>query len=289
MRLIICEFRAFRISRQIHYIKAIPGISKNPVPGSTALSFKPFQLHFPSPLSVIFAQVFCFFVLPSMKNSFTDLLRRNRYFVLTFLILVIICLVIQLNTTKAELFLWTNAHHHPFFDEVFKAWTFLGDGMMTIIVVLALLFVKYRYAVLMTLAYAYSSVVVQVLKRLFNSPRPSKFFEGLNPIRTIDGYPLHEWNSFPSGHSTSAFTLAVVMTYLLPNKKQHWIIIPIAVVTAFSRVYLAQHFFQDVFAGAVLGVILTFQLIWWLENSEWYHSSKLDGRLFSRQPKAKDI
>ncbi len=176
--------------------------------------------------------------------------------------------------------MWTNIRHNQFFDEFFMYCTMIGDPFTMILVTIGTLFIKYRYSLLIGLAYAYSQVIVQILKRIFNSPRPSKFFEGLNPIRTIQDYPLYEWNSFPSGHSTSAFALAVVLSYLLPYKRRHWIIIPIAILTAFSRVYLSQHFFQDVFAGAVLGVVLTFQLIWWLENTEWYHSPKLNGRLF---------
>lgn len=214
-----------------------------------------------------------------MDKSFAGLLKRHRSFVITFFILVIICSYIQFTNSKAELFLWTNIRHNKFFDRFFMYCTMIGDGFTMLIVIIGMLFIRYRFAVLAGLAYAYSSVIVQILKRVFNSPRPSKFFEGLNPIRTIEGYPLYEWNSFPSGHSTSAFALAVVLTYLLPYKRRHWVIIPIAMLTAFSRVYLSQHFFQDVFAGAVLGVVLTFQLIWWLENTEWYHSPKLDGKL----------
>lgn len=217
-----------------------------------------------------------------MNKSFTELLTRHRSFIIPFLVLIIICFVVQLANSKTELFLWTNIYHNGFFDQFFKLSTMIGDELTTVLVVIGMLFIKYRYSVLTLLAYAYTSVIVQVLKRIFNSPRPSKFFEGLDPIRTIEGYPLYEWNSFPSGHSTSAFTLAVVLTYLLPYKNRHWIIIPIAVITAFSRVYLAQHFFQDVVAGAILGVVLTFQLIWWLENTEWYHSPRLDGRLFGK-------
>jgi membrane-associated phospholipid phosphatase len=214
-----------------------------------------------------------------MRKSLGDLLKEHISFIIPFLILVLIGLFILISSTKAELFLRTNVYHNEFFDEFFKATTLLGDVFTTLIVSIGMLFIRYRYAVLTALAYAYSSLVVQILKRLFDSPRPSKFFEGLNPIRTIEGYPLYEVNSFPSGHSTNAFTLAVVLACILPNRKFHWIIIPLAILTAFSRVYLAQHFFQDVFAGAVLGVVLTFQLIWWLENSDWYHSQKLDGSL----------
>lgn len=213
------------------------------------------------------------------RKSFGNLLKRHLTFIIPFIIMVVICLYIYLTNSKTEIFLFTNIRHTPFFDEFFKISTYLGDEFSTILVCIGMLFIKYRYAVLTALAYLYSSVTVQILKRIFDSPRPSKFFEGLNPIRTIEGYPLYEINSFPSGHSTNAFTLAVVLAFILPNLRYHWVIIPLAVITAFSRVYLSQHFFQDVFAGAVLGVVLTFQLIWWLENTEWYHSSKLDGRL----------
>jgi membrane-associated phospholipid phosphatase len=221
-------------------------------------------------------------LIRKMKKSFADLLREHRPFVISFLILMICCLVIMLTIGRTELFLLTNRYHNEFLDRFFAASTFIGDGITVAIVLLGMLFIKYRFAVITAMAYAYSSLVVQILKRVYNSPRPVKYFEDLSPIRTIDGYPLHQWNSFPSGHAASAFTLAVILTYLLPYKNRHWIILPVAIAAAWSRVYLAQHFFQDIFAGAVLGVILTFQMIWWLENSTWYHSSKLDGRLFGK-------
>lgn len=218
-----------------------------------------------------------------IRSSFANLIQRHLAFVIPFIILVVICLYLLFTNSKAELFLWTNIRHSSFFDEFFKVSTLIGDEFTTLLVCVIMLFIKYRYAVLTSLAYTYSSVIVQILKRIFDSPRPSKFFEGLNPIRTIEGYPLYEFHSFPSGHSTNAFTLAVVLAFILPNRKLHWVIIPVAILTAFSRVYLSQHFFQDVFAGAVLGVVLTFHLIWMLENSDWYHSPKLEGSLLKKR------
>lgn len=215
-----------------------------------------------------------------MGERFKDLLYRHRSFLYPFLGLICVCVYFLFTNTQAELFLITNIIYNDFFDEFFKIMTILGDQSFMVLITFAFLFVKYRYAVLLACSYAFTAVVVQVMKRIFDSPRPTKFFEGLNPIRTIEGYPLYEWNSFPSGHSTGAFVLAVVVSYLLPNKKVHWLILLIAALTAFSRVYLSQHFLHDVVAGSILGVTLTFQMIWWLERSEWYHSPKLDGRLF---------
>ena len=217
-----------------------------------------------------------------MNKSLSEIIYRQRYFLIPFLILIITGFSMMLIFTKSELFLLINGHHTAFFDQFFKLNTLLGDGWMTVITVFGMLFFKYRFAVLTALAYAYSSLAVQILKRLFNAPRPIKFFEEITPIRTIDGYTMHEWNSFPSGHTASAFTLAVVLSYLLPYKHSNLILITLAALTAFSRVYLAQHFMEDIIAGALLAVIMTFQLIWWLENTKWYHSQKLDGRLFGK-------
>jgi membrane-associated phospholipid phosphatase len=217
-----------------------------------------------------------------MNKSFSEIIYKQRYFLIPFLILIITGFLLMLLFSKVELFLLINNRHNTFCDHFFKLNTLLGDGWMTVLVVIGMLFFKYRFAVLTALAYAYSSLVVQILKRLFNAPRPVKFFEDIAPIRTIDGYNMHEWNSFPSGHTASAFTLAVVLSYLLPYKNSPWVLIPLAALTAFSRVYLAQHFIEDIIAGALLAVIMTFQLIWCLENTKWYHSQELDGRLIGK-------
>jgi membrane-associated phospholipid phosphatase len=217
-----------------------------------------------------------------MSKSLSEILYHQRYFLVPYLILIIIGFSLMLVFSKTELFLLINNKHNPFFDQFFKFNTWLGDGWMTVAVIFGMLFLKYRYALLAALAYAYSSLAVQIFKRLFNAPRPVKFFEDVASIRTIDGYTMHEWNSFPSGHTASAFTLAVVLSYLLPHKHSHWILIPIAGLTAFSRVYLAQHFIEDIIAGALLAVVMTFHMIWWLENTKWYHSSKLDRRLLGK-------
>lgn len=217
-----------------------------------------------------------------MKKSLSEILYPQRYFLIPFLILLLIGFFLLLLNSKSELFLWINSHHTAFFDELFKLITLLGDGIMTVIVVLVLLFYKFRYAVLTGIAFAYNALVIQALKHFFKAPRPVKYFEEIIPIRTIEGYPVHEWNSFPSGHTGTVFTLAVVLTYLLPHRQRHWILIPLAALTAFSRVYLAQHFMEDIIAGAILAVVMTFHLIWWLENSKWYHSTHLEGRLFGK-------
>jgi len=215
-----------------------------------------------------------------MHIRFIDLLRKHSSFVIPYLIFLAFAFGIEATFTKSDLFLLTNKYYSPVFDHFFVIITWLGDGKTVILVGLCLGMVKYRYSLLTLVAFFYTAVIVQTLKMLFNAPRPSCFFEGKCDIRVVPGHEIYSWNSFPSGHSTSAFALAVVLMHILPNKFRAAIILPLGLIVIFSRIYLSQHFFQDVVAGSLLGSILTFQVIWWLENSTWYHSPKLDGKMF---------
>lgn len=214
-----------------------------------------------------------------MHTRFIDLLRKNRSFLIPFFIFLSLAFCIEAYFSKSDFFLLTNKYHSPLLDRFFILVTWLGDGKTVLLVGICLCMVKYRYAVLTLLSFGYTAVITQILKRFFEVPRPSCYFEGKCDIRTIPGHEIYSWNSFPSGHSTSAFALAVVLMHILSYRYRAAVIFPLALIVIFSRVYLAQHFFQDVVAGSILGTVLTLQMIWWLENAKWYHSPKLDGKM----------
>ncbi len=215
-----------------------------------------------------------------MHRGLLLLLKKHISFVIPFLIFVLLGALLQLCLGKRELFLVFNAHHSAFFDDFFKLYTWLGDGVAVLLFVLVLAMLKYRYALVTVSSYAYTAVVAQIIKHSFNQPRPIKFFEGSAQIRLLEGYQTHSWNSFPSGHSVSAFALAVCLSYIFPFRKSGLLFFMLFLPALLSRVYLAQHFFQDVYAGGILGAILTFQLISWLEQTKWYHSPKLERGFF---------
>ncbi len=62
----------------------------------------------------------------------------------------------------------------------------------------------------------------------------------------------HSW-SFPSGHTSSSFAFATAV--FANNKKWGIGAYILAAVIGFSRIYLGVHYFTDVLAGAVLGVV----------------------------------
>jgi hypothetical protein len=60
--------------------------------------------------------------------------------------------------------------------------------------------------------------------------------------------------SFPSGHTSAAYAAAIVLSYLMPEKKTE--LLGLAQQVAFSRVYGGVHYPSDVAAGARLGAAI---------------------------------
>ena len=60
--------------------------------------------------------------------------------------------------------------------------------------------------------------------------------------------------SFPSGHTQASYIATTIIT--LTNKKFGWVVIPLTILIAFSRMYLYVHFPSDILGGAVLGITI---------------------------------
>ncbi|QNK61367.1 phosphatase PAP2 family protein [Pedobacter sp. PAMC26386] len=172
-----------------------------------------------------------------------------------------------LYASKLDSFTFLNFYHPLWLDNFFSYYTLMGDGIITLVATLLLFFYKKKKAALILFtAYLSSGIVVQLLKRLISQPRPSLYFEQISFRYThfVDGIiPMHS-GSFPSGHTASAFAMATVLVLCLKNKRISLICLFTAALVGYSRIYLAQHFLQDVIAGAITGSIfglLSFYLI----------------------------
>jgi undecaprenyl-diphosphatase len=60
--------------------------------------------------------------------------------------------------------------------------------------------------------------------------------------------------SFPSGHTMTAFSIALVVSYFYPSLEGTLFFVAFSI--AVSRIVLGMHFLSDVLAGIVLGVAL---------------------------------
>lgn len=184
------------------------------------------------------------------------LYRHNRYFFLSYLILLILGIFILITYSKTEGFILMNPWHPKLLDYFFMVFTYFGDGLFVIALALILFFIKKRFLSLMVLSsYALSGIIAQVLKFFIDEARPAYYLAKSNYPYFIDGVTLHNLHSFPSGHATSAFALAATLGFAVKNKNYSILFLLMAALAGYSRIYLGQHFMNDVLAGSIIGML----------------------------------
>ncbi len=146
---------------------------------------------------------------------------------------------------------------NPVLDAFFSFYTQLGDGglMFLLLAAVLLCFPKTRkagFAALCALAVGVLCTNV-VLKHLFARPRPWLEVAGLIPL-----VEEHDPNSFPSGHTCAAFAFAVAMLWGLSGTWKKVLVLGMAVLMGFSRLYVGVHYPTDVLCGMLVGMLAGF-------------------------------
>ena len=149
---------------------------------------------------------------------------------------------------------------NPVFDVLMPFITLFGDAGIFWIAcsVVCILIPKTRKMGLsMGLALLIGLLLCNVtLKPLIARPRPYVFFEHIAMYLT-DGESDY---SFPSGHTIASFEAAVAI--FLHRKKLGIPALALAVLIAFSRLYLCVHYVSDVLASVILGTVIAIFATW---------------------------
>ena len=176
---------------------------------------------------------------------------------------------------------WTSASLDP----LFKYGTHLADGLVPTAFGLVFLFVRWRWFLMVAVSVLGSSIIAQVLKHtLFaDVDRLSTFLAGMPGLRLVPELEMLHHNSFPSGHSTCAFSMCCVAAVLIGRPVPAALFAVLAGLLAFSRVYLSQHFTEDVLCGAMIGTGTGWFAYWWLYRSAFSQRPWLDRSLLKRK------
>lgn len=207
-----------------------------------------------------------------MKRGLNEISKASVFLITSFVFILIgvIFLVIQ---DKTSIHLAINEYHHPFLDFFFKYWTYVGDGIVAPIVVVLLGVYAYKKDGVAALMLGLGSLIMagllsQFLKRVFfsESLRPSAFI-GSDQLYLVPDVDVHALHSFPSGHTTAAFAFLafIACVFYAKNKLMQIVLALMAVLVGYSRMYLSQHFLEDVVAGACLG-ILSFGIVFFIRG-----------------------
>ncbi|MCA1759425.1 MAG: phosphatase PAP2 family protein, partial [Bacteroidales bacterium] len=83
--------------------------------------------------------------------------------------------------------------------------------------------------------------------------------------------------SFPSGHTATAFSVFLMLALITKNRWGKLALFFGAVVVAYSRVYISQHFLVDITAGSIISVLLMVLSFYWVKkwDKPWLNKSVL--------------
>ncbi|CAM1344669.1 phosphatase PAP2 family protein [Tenacibaculum amylolyticum] len=160
---------------------------------------------------------------------------------------------------KLTLHLEINKFHFSFLDSFFKYTTFLGDGVMFGVLTLIFLFVKRKMALVFAISGILTLLITYIFKKIIFSgmPRPAAAL-GEESLHLVEGVKMAFWNTFPSGHTITAFAIFTILCLYFKKCVSQYLWIGLALIAGISRVYLSQHFWGDIFVGSILGILIAF-------------------------------
>ncbi len=181
--------------------------------------------------------------------------KREVFFIYTLFFAASIVFISIFN--KYVLHLKINQFHTSFFDVFFKYSTFLGDGAVFGVLAVVFLFIKRKMFYVFVVSGVLTLLITHLFKKILFKGilRPAAALSD-ETLHLVDGVKMAMLNSFPSGHTTTAFAIFTILCLYFAKCKSQYLWVSLAIIAGLSRVYLSQHFLIDIFFGSFIGIII---------------------------------
>ena len=151
-----------------------------------------------------------------------------------------------------------NLHANKVLNHIWMFITSSGDIALVWIILCSILLMipkTRKMGVIMFLALGANVLIVDgFLKHVFLRVRPYNVSPDLSAFLDYMGYKKPNTHSFPSGHASTSF--AVAIAYVLQDKKWGRYAMVWAGLIALSRCYMGVHYPTDIIVGTIIGLIV---------------------------------
>ena len=217
---------------------------------------------------------------------FTNLMKKTlSVYGIAYVALLMCVLGLLYVYPKLELHMLLNSYHTGIEDTFFKYYSQLAEWPLYILALLPIFWKKIGMTILFALSELSGGAILQILKHTFSFERPISAFENCQDmvLPLVQGVDMHYSNSFPSGHASTFFVFftccALILSYHYQLKaRQHnhrtWflinssmlVLLVLAALGAYSRIYLSQHFLSDVCVGSMIGFTMPCLIFYFGKN-----------------------
>lgn len=188
---------------------------------------------------------------------------------------------------------WPDEWRAPFFyitDYGLSDWVLIPSLAVFILTIPAMLLLKRLWRLVAVevamlsgfifLGVGIPGLIANLLKRIIGRSRPSEFDAvGAFSFQNV----VNDWNfqSFPSGHTTTAIAMAFVIGFLWP--RLFAVFLAIGIVVGISRVPVGMHYPTDVFAGLIVGMLGAYLVRNLFARRRWLFVRRPDGHITRRR------
>lgn len=205
-----------------------------------------------------------------LKEVFNKLVKSKGFagFLYGLVPFMVIGLFILLSTSHGDVVLFVNRYSKEAWDPLVLFLTDLGLGSVVSVIMVLLLFLKVKYGLTGLVDLGLVGIFTNVFKKIIfdDRVRPFNYFYYDDFHRFIYSAELNYHFSFPSGHSMTIFSALSLLAYFAGKRWIGFLCFIAALIIGFTRIYLLQHFFLDIYIGSVIGVVCTILAIWLLNG-----------------------
>ena len=178
-----------------------------------------------------------------------------------------------------------NSYHTSILDMFFKYYSVMAEWPLYLLALLPLFWKRPKLTLFFAMCELTGGAILQVMKHIICYDRPVVVFEHYNDLTLplVQGVTMYHSNSFPSGHASTFFMFCTCCAIILAchysrgvrlNKFQSQMLfyasllmlLLLAALGAYSRVYLSQHFLSDVCVGSIIGFTTPFLMFYFFRS-----------------------